>query len=210
MDAMVPGYSTWTPAARVAALITFMDAAQPYYRYRVVSSCGIPRVRLLGTPNDWVKLLVAARLLAEQFDAHLSGYFRQLLPVLLTLAEQAEPSTPVDGEFWAAIYERTSRSGSDCLTGWITAFVHYLKVPTTGELIERAPGSEEWSRYPTDQVTGIPHDHLPAHVSSAPFQWKDRARTHSMRLAGGVLGVDNDAGYVSPVLSYAVLHAVQR
>jgi hypothetical protein len=206
MDAMLPTYSTWTVESRVAALITFMDAASPYFRYAVVSTCGIPRIRLLGTLEDWRKLLEAARELAERFDAHLAGYFQRLLPVLTTLAAQADPANAVDNDFWASIYKHRSRSGDERVTGWITEFVHYEKDPSSGALVEpRTPSAPQAGSNAAEK--SIQCERFATHVSTVPFIWKRLMAKYSMRLVGGILGVDNVDGFVTPALSYAVVHA---
>lgn len=207
MDAMMPRYSTETPESRVASLIAFMDAAGSYYQFSLLTMCGIPRIRLLGTVADWQTLLSSARKLAERFDAHLGTYFEHLLPVLETIAAQADPGVPVDNEFWSSIYKRWSMSGGDRVTGWITAFVHYVK-KSDDTLVEKPEA--EWrpaDAHPFISGGGLPHDALSLHVSTVPFQWNHRGTVRPMLFAGGVLGVDDEDGFVTPALSYAVLRA---
>lgn len=210
MDATLPRYSTQTPESRVASLIAFMDAASPFYEYTVQSLCGIPRVRLLGTVDDWRLLLASVRKLAERFHTHLGPYFEHLLPVLKKIADQADPAVPVDNDFWASIYKYQSASGGDLVTGWATALVHYLKNPD-GTLVPKDPRLADWSWQPEDPDErhwhGVRNDHFPMHLSTVPFNWKYLDEELPMTLVGGVLGVDDDDGFVTPVLSYAVVHA---
>ena len=42
---MLPSLSTHTDETLVSSLVTFMDAARPFYDYRVRTLCGIPRIR---------------------------------------------------------------------------------------------------------------------------------------------------------------------
>jgi len=63
-------------------MVAFMDATSPYFAYRCSTCCGIPKIRLLGTSEDYRKLNLAAIELAKLFDKHLGKYFDFLLPVL--------------------------------------------------------------------------------------------------------------------------------
>jgi hypothetical protein len=200
IDAMLPAFSTWTLESRVAALITFMDAASSFYKFRVSSMCGIPRIRLLGTTDDWRKLCESARKLAEPFAAHLAPFFQQLLPVLTKLAEQADPATEIDNDFWVNIYSRESSSGHDSVTGWITAFVHYDRNPSTGVVKPLGASAGE---------KRIERNHFALHASTVPFTWEHLGTHLPMRLVAGILGVDSRDGFVTPSLSYAVVRAAE-
>src|SRR6478609_4234406 len=57
-DLFQPAFSTTTPVEASAVLIALMDVVSPYYDFRWVTLCGIPRVRLEGTAQDW-RLLVS-------------------------------------------------------------------------------------------------------------------------------------------------------
>lgn len=206
MDRMLPGYSTDTPESIVATLISFMDAASPFYDYRVLTRCGIPQIRLLGTPEDWNRLLVCASGLAEVFQADLSAYFRHLLPVLKRIASQADPSNQADTHFWSSIYKWDSQSGGDTVTGWITAFVNYVK-DTNGKLEPKRDYLYDWE---TVGWGGIDSGAFATHVSNVPFVWKYYGVEYNMSFLGGVMGIDNDEGFVRPVLSYAVAHGGQH
>ena len=202
MERMLPGYSTDTPESIVATLISFMDAASPYYDYRVITRCGIPQIRLLGTLDDWQKLVVCATGLSEVFSQDLGTYFKHLLPVLRRIAMQANPSDPPDVKFWESIYKFESQSGGDRVTGWCTAFVNYIK-DIKGNLEPKGQYLYDWENVGWG---GIDSGAFAAHVSNVPFVWDYYDVEYPMNFLGGVLGIDNDGGFVRPVLSYAIAH----
>ena len=199
IDAMMPAYSTAGEAARVASLIAFMDAAQPFYDYTVHSYCGIPRIALFGTRDDWRRLLASAAKLAEQFDQHLATYFARVLPVLARIADQADPRVATDESFWVSIYKLDSASGGDRITGWSGNFVHYAN---------SINGKGAARTYANDDL--LPVSILPTHISTVPFRWKLLTRQLDMQLAAGVLALDDIDGFLTPGLSFAVLHAPAR
>lgn len=101
-----------------------MDAMQAYFEYEMVCGCGISKVRLLGTLEDWVKIKEMTERLRE-YD--IEWWINALIPVLdkFIKAYQGE----IDKTFWNDIYVfrdgQPSRS-SPTATGWIVNFFPYL------------------------------------------------------------------------------------
>jgi|SRR5271166_145806 len=197
MEHMLPGFSTATPESDAASMVSFMDAASPFYDYHVRTLCGIPEIRLLGTPEDWKKLKTAAAMLAEPFAKHLGPYFENLLPVISTLADQANGAHQ-DSEFWTSIYKWESESGGPKFNGWIAAFLYYVQ--EDGKLGVKHDRHFNWKK-----SYGLPSGCAPAHVSSVPFVWEYLGTEIPMSFVGGVLGLDVEDGYLTPALSYGVI-----
>ena len=53
---LLPSFSTTTHNDRICGSISIMSALQHYFEYRCCLMCGIPRITLLGTPDDYKKL----------------------------------------------------------------------------------------------------------------------------------------------------------
>ena len=49
-------FSTTTPLHTTIYEATLMTAMQKYFDYKLISLCGIPKVRLTGKPQDWKEL----------------------------------------------------------------------------------------------------------------------------------------------------------
>lgn len=65
-DVLTCDFSTTTPVTQVASQITVMEAVKSYFEYEVIMmSCGIPRVTLEGSPEDWEKVLRKTQYLAK-------------------------------------------------------------------------------------------------------------------------------------------------
>ncbi|ROR43307.1 DUF4419 domain-containing protein [Kitasatospora cineracea] len=183
-----PDFSTTGPAESCAALVALMDVVSPYYDFRWVTLCGIPRIRLEGTARDWRLLADRVDGLAERF-AGLRPWLEALRPVLAEIAATAAGG-PVDRGFWRSIYKWESRSGSAAVTGWITRFFAH-----------RYDGGA-----PVPAVAGRIEDGcFPAHLSVVPFEWQLPGGTHRMAFVGGVLGIERDQEWVRPRLGFAVL-----
>jgi uncharacterized protein DUF4419 len=196
MQHLLPALSTATVETRAASLVAFMDAASPYYDFRVSTLCGMPEIRLAGEPEDYRKISAAAAQLAEAFSRDLGAYFKKLLPVLKKIADQAAGAR-LDNAFWMSIYGESSTSGRHTFGGWSTAFIHHTQTVSGGlvQKPEREAGVE------------LEIGCIPSQVSVVPFVWKYLKREYPMLFAGGVLGVDVIDGALAPRLTYAVVHA---
>lgn len=192
-DLFRPDFSTTTPADASATLVALMDVISPYYDFRVVTLCGIPRIRLEGTAADWRLLADRAQELAERFEG-LRGWLRALRPVLEAIAATAAGG-PVDEEFWRSIYKWKSSSGGSEVTGWITAFFAH-RYSSDGP--EPAVGDR------------IGEEKFPSHLSLVPFEWKRPDAALRMVFAGGVLGIEREGAWVRPRLGFAVLELTGR
>lgn len=85
------------------------------------------------------------------------------------------------------------------MTGWITAFLAYRK-NGKGNLVLKAADECHWQHADGGMAAGA----YGAHVSAVPFLWKYLGAEIHMNFVGGVLGVDNDDGFVCPRLGYAI------
>ena len=95
-------FTTTTPAERVASQITLMESVKTYFQYRVMyASCGIPRITLRGTPEDWQKVLEKTRKLGI---GGLEEWTKSLEPILTEFIRTAEGEP--DRTFWKDIVKR--------------------------------------------------------------------------------------------------------
>lgn len=57
----MPKFSTTTPTASAVHELGLMDSMQHYFSYRFRTKCGISKVKLLGTLEDWELLKEKAK-----------------------------------------------------------------------------------------------------------------------------------------------------
>ncbi|WP_328303283.1 DUF4419 domain-containing protein [Streptomyces sp. NBC_00435] len=189
-DLFQPDFSTTTPADATAALVALMDVVSPYYRFRWVTRCGIPRIRLEGTDRDWRLLAGRVRELEGRFEG-LRPWFAALHPVLDAISATAS-GRGADQTFWGSLYKWESASGGDRVTGWINAFfAHRYTDDGPSPKGSFGPGT-------TDE------EHFPSHVSRVPFRWESPAGTSEMAFLGGVLGIEREGEWIRPRLGHAV------
>jgi hypothetical protein len=192
-DLFLANFTTTTPEDEVAVLVTFMDAASPYFKYRVNTLCGITSIQLLGTPEDYELLLNKTSRLANAFPA-LEQYFNVLLQVLSRIAESF--TTSPDLEFWNSLYRFKAESGMDTVTGWINAFQIFRQTQAGLVMKEYFDWEQHWSSMGVST--------FPSHVSKVDFVWNYYGQHIPMAFAAGVIGVDYTEGRLDPRLGFGI------
>jgi hypothetical protein len=196
-DLLVAGFSTTGPIEKAASEIVLMAAMRHYFDYTVVTRCGIPRITLLGTVDDWRMIRQRIEALAE-FD--FEWWVRVLRPVLDEFVRSAEGRP--DRQFWRSFYKWNDSSGGPFISGWINAFFPYLED-------EKSLGEPILS--PNDGGGGLIHegicsDRFPSGMSLAPFVWDYLGTRIPMKLFAGFAGVSQNPGTleVRPAIGWAV------
>jgi len=120
---VVPNFSTTTQTDRVVGAVVLMAAMKNYFDYKFSLCCGLPKVTLLGTVEDWKEIRGRAERILE-FDAgdkRMGKWGKMLFPVLDKLVESAEGKPDLD--WWQKIANHVGGgSGPTWLSGWITVF----------------------------------------------------------------------------------------
>ena len=196
-DLLVSNFSTTSPIEKAASELVLMDSMKSYFKYAVRTLCGIPRITLTGTENDWFDIRVRAENLAE-YD--LDWWIKPLLPVLDELVKTAEGNPNI--EFWDSFYKKSSGSGGDHITGWVNTLFPYA-MNYKEELVK----NENNLNWKSDRSWGMGMDNYPSSLSKVPFKWElDGAITHDMEFLGGIVGVHQDSTTlaVEPTIGWGV------
>jgi len=117
INAFNPTFTTSTPKSQVAIAASFCEAMEAYYSY-CTSKCGISKVRVLGTPADWLKMANHC----IQLRAIMSvGQLPQLDTYLETLSRRFSEIANMNQATWKDFF-RMVQCGSghdDVITGWV-------------------------------------------------------------------------------------------
>lgn len=116
-DWFLPEFSTSTLRSNFATQAAFADAVSPYYSYSM-KCCGLPSVTLLGSKEDWEKLLAHWMYIGEVFNCE-EDYFSTVSGIIFSVIRQYDE---VDKQFLQDIfYSERCGSGSDTeVHGWWT------------------------------------------------------------------------------------------
>ncbi|GAM21964.1 hypothetical protein SAMD00019534_051390 [Acytostelium subglobosum LB1] len=124
---VLPGFTATTNSDRVVGAFVLMAAMKNYFDYRINFLCGLPKVTIMGSPEDWRMLRQKAERLVE-FDVPaklMHQWCQLLLPVLdqFVMAAEQKPNT----DWWSRIAHSTRGSGARKITGWITVFMPFTE-----------------------------------------------------------------------------------
>lgn len=126
-------FTTSTPVSKAASAITVMEAVKPYFEFVVLRLvCGIPRITLEGTPDDWKKVREKAGRLRRY---GLDWWIDELDPVLEQFVRASEGD--IDRTFWRDMFKCHSpeRYGAPRqVDGWIVRFFPYDKYGRRSDL----------------------------------------------------------------------------
>lgn len=79
---ITPTFTTTNPKDVTVTQIGLMHAMKHYFSYGFTFSCGLPQVTLLGTRQDWRRLIEKAKYLYSFGNKDLTHWADLLIPVL--------------------------------------------------------------------------------------------------------------------------------
>ncbi|RIB10012.1 hypothetical protein C2G38_1887320, partial [Gigaspora rosea] len=115
-------FSTTTSNSLTASRIVLLDSVKSYFKYSFSTLCGIPKVTLEGTLEDWMKLQEKVVHL-RKLNLELDFWLDRLEPVIWNLV--ATYRGEVDEDFWGRIVKIDKVFGSGggtFVSGWLMNF----------------------------------------------------------------------------------------
>lgn len=211
-DLVVADFSTTGAVEKAASEVVLMAAMRHYFDFSVLTLCGIPRITLLGTVEDWKLIRRRAAMLAE-FD--LGAWVDALVPLLDELVAAA--SGRPDRELWRSFYKVNDGSGGPWVTGWINVLFPYVETETFDRATHATKQVRRWNDYVARWAKGLDADEgggpgtgeFPGGLSTAPFTWEFPHEKFAMEFVAGFVGVSQDPETlgVRPAIGWAVRDA---
>ena len=194
-------FTTTGPTEKVVSEITIMDAMKPYFKYIVMSAiCGIPRITLEGTAEDWGKVIEKTRFL-EKFQ--LDWWIPHLIPVLQRIKATVEGN--LETKFWKDMFKVKTESGYGAfqyINGWIVRFFPYTEIGEQRDLHKM---------YLHDMKE------LPSECVNVPFEFREQQPDFSwkifqMEFIGGFVGAKQHPKTLAlrPEIGWMVGHKVKE
>jgi hypothetical protein len=207
---IVADFSTTSAVERGVSQIVLMSAMRPYFKYDVMTLCGIPSITLLGTPDDWRAIRRRAEAFA-QYD--LERWIAALLPILDQFV--AASAGDLDRDFWQSVYKLGGGSGGPYISGWINTLFPYIKVHP--EVLGTHDGELRmnehaycWEGVSDNDKNRPTSTQFPWGLSRAPFVWNYYSTDIPMEFVGGFVGVSQNpvTMAVRPAIGWAVRKTV--
>ncbi|MFD2144577.1 DUF4419 domain-containing protein [Mucilaginibacter antarcticus] len=199
---LTSNFSTTTAVTKVASQITLMNALQPYFDYKLVTTgCGIPEVTLEGTTADWESVLTRAQALRKY---KLDWWINELEPVLKQFV--AASNGKVNNNFWRNMvkqrtvsYDGACGSGkAEIIDGWIVKFYPYNNLSERNGLKSMAAGSA--------QINQLPSEVLKVDLKYVDISAPDKPVKSDLELYAGFVGLEQRADNfgLKPVIGWMV------
>lgn len=187
-DWVMPSFSTTIDCDRIVGAVLFMGAMQKYFSYRMTITCGIPSVTLLGEADDWREMLGRLdklELLGEE-PSIFAGMLKHILSHMVLSFEEPESAQVL--HFWNTIVHHNSLfSGTDYLSGWLTAFCYWDEEGTAKSC---SPGRGRSNTLFKDvQYPTVDTDKVPAGFASVPVTVNDNGDEYNATMLAGSVGI---------------------
>lgn len=213
-ETLLCDFTTTTPAIRTASEVVLMDCYSSYFEYELMCVCGIPRIIVTGTPEDWERIRARVEVL-ETYD--LGWWVARLRPILDEFIRTVKGHAYRD--FWQAIYKPKSAYAATTVTGWIADLFPYLNdAPDRCRNHIFNYERDQWalpiekgvetrhSLFDPEAHKGVSTASFPSGLSSVPLKLSFRdGSSRELDLVAGYLAVEQAADLsLSAVISWAV------
>lgn len=188
-------FSTTSPVDYNISRSMVMAIASEYYTYSAYTLCGIPKIKINGTKEDWSLLKDSFNKLATRID--MEWWSQQLNPILDEFVKAFDGQSSV--AFWKNIYKlyKPEGCGNPKFNGWFSKFYPYLMgYSDKMEFVKRT----DWER-------DIDFEDLPTALTSVDVKWNYFGQEIPLKLYTGFVGIQVDT--VSKMLKAARGYALR-
>ena len=187
---LTANFSTTTATSKIVSQITVMETVKEYFNYKVIIiGCGIPRITIEGTTQDWEKILEKIKYISR---FKLEWWTNELEPIIKQIIQAKKGN--FDKAFWMDMVKAHTEKkyGSPTtIDGWIVKFFPYTK---------------EGKRTDLKPITQI--NNLASEIVKVPFILEDEINknTYKMEFWAGLIGLsqNKDDYTLKPEIGWAI------
>lgn len=188
---VMPDFTTTTYHDRVVGAVLFMGALQAYFDYKCTVACGLPSATLLGRVEDWQKILTKLDMI-DQLGEEPHHFAKMLRPILRHMVLTFEDSSSAEvTSFWNRIVSRHHvGSGTDYLSGWLTAFCYWDDQGNPKCLRNGWRGDTPNVLFDEDvEYPYVDIDSVPLGFASVPVSVDDNGHHYEATMVAGSVGI---------------------
>jgi hypothetical protein len=174
-------FSTTSPVdANISRTMT-MAVASEYYSYRVTTLCGIPKIKVNGTKEDWTLLKDSFNRLASQLD--MKWWADGLNPILDEFINIYDGK--INLKHWKNIYKyyEPEGCGAPDFSGWISRFFPYAKDLSSDK--EKFIKNTNWNKK-------FDFKQVPRGITFIDIRWEYFQEIIPLKLYTGFIGMQVD------------------
>ena len=198
-------FSTSTKESIVANNITILSSFKKYFEYSLSGTCGISKIIIEGTIEDWELLLEKIKAIGN-FDEEIVFWTNELIIIIKKIIETLKTKRP-DKEFFKNIVQNTDRSKQcqpDLINGWIIKFIPY---DNNGKKCD----------FNSPNFNGLQIYDIPSQMTSLPFNLinknkKGQIINYKAEFFSGFFGILQNKQNLSirPVIGYAIVEVKNK
>ena len=199
------GFSTSTKESIVSNNITILSSFKKYFEYSLSGTCGISKIIIEGTIEDWELLLEKIKAIGN-FDEEIVFWTNELIIIIKKIIETLKTKRP-DKEFFKNIVQNTDRSKQcqpDLINGWIIKFIPY---DNNGKKCD----------FNSPNFNGLQIYDIPSQMTSLPFNLinknkKGQIINYKAEFFSGFFGILQNKQNLSirPVIGYAIVEVKNK
>ena len=198
-------FSTSTKESIVANNIIILSSFKKYFEYSLSGTCGISKIIIEGTIEDWELLLEKIKAIGN-FDEEIVFWTNELIIIIKKIIETLKTKRP-DKEFFKNIVQNTDRSKQcqpDLINGWIIKFIPY---DNNGKKCD----------FNSPNFNGLQIYDIPSQMTSLPFNLinknkKGQIINYKAEFFSGFFGILQNKQNLSirPVIGYAIVEVKNK
>jgi len=190
-------FSTTTSLQKIVSKVVLMGAMQKYFDFKLELCCGLPRVTLLGTIDDWNSILSRITKMESFEDETIQQWSKVLSFVMHNFVNAFQGR--VDTYFWNRIAHITGGgSGPRYLEGWILALIGFNDAGSyILEHLQSIQKSNRFGRLDTNDV--------PPCMVACPVTIDDNGKKYDTMLYAGAFLSSFDGQTIAPALDWALV-----
>lgn len=198
-------FSTSTRESEVANNVTILSSFKKYFVYTMAGTCGISKIRIEGTNEDWDLLLNKVEEI-ERFDNDIAFWTKELKYIIQKIIDTLKTKEP-DINFYKNIVQNTDKSMEckpDLVNGWIIKFIPY-----------DCHGKK--CNFNSPDFNGLAIDEIPTQITSLPFNLKNinkkgQIKNYDAEIYSGFFGIkqDKETLAIKPIIGYAIVEVKDK
>lgn len=185
-------FSTSTREEEIATNVTILSIFKKYFKYTMKGTCGISKIRIEGTIEDW-KLLLKKTKEIGYLDEEIVFWTDEIKKIINKIIETLTTHKP-DIDFYKNIVQNRSRMQEckpDIVNGWIIKFIPY-------DIDNRK------CEFNSPEFNGLSIDRIPSQIVCLPFNLQKK---YEAEIYSGFFGITQDEKTleIKPVIGYSIV-----
>ena len=193
-------FSTSTREEEVAITVTFLSIFKKYFKYTIDGTCGISKITIEGTIEDW-ELLLNKIIEIGNLDEEIIFWTDEIKKIVQKIINTLKTRKP-DINFFKNMVQNTDRSKEcqpDIINGWIVKFIPYDK-------------NNNKCNFNSPEFNGLTIEQIPSQIVILPFNLINVLQKYDAEIYTGFVGFSQDEKTlaIKPIIGYIIVKVEKK